>query len=97
MERVPRRRCGAQPRTEGVPGVAETKEYREDCCWRGREKRVVGSGVREVRYALGHTEFSRWREWFHAADLIRGGERSWISAAVSRSMTFMGPPHLGQR
>src|SRR5207244_4898470 len=25
------------------------------------------------------------------------GERSWISAAVSLSMTFIGPPHLGQR
>ena len=37
------------------------------------------------------------RESFHAAEVSNGGERSWISAAVSRSMTFMGPPHLGQR
>jgi hypothetical protein len=26
-----------------------------------------------------------------------GGERSWISAAVSLSMTFIGPAHFGQR
>ena len=28
---------------------------------------------------------------------MKGGERSWISAAVNLSMTFIGPPHLGQR
>src|SRR5438105_12625429 len=36
-----------------------------------------------------HAEFSDWRDEFYAAALIRGGERSWISAAVSRSMTFI--------
>src|SRR5262245_9320249 len=40
---------------------------------------------------------SSLRESFHAAEVSNGGERSWISAAVSRSMTFIGPPHLGQR
>jgi len=36
-------------------------------------------------------------ESVHAAALImKGGERSWISAAVSLSMTSIGPPHLGQ-
>jgi hypothetical protein len=36
-------------------------------------------------------------ETFHAAAVImKGGERSWISAAVSLSMTSIGPPHLGQ-
>jgi hypothetical protein len=34
---------------------------------------------------------------FRAAEVSNGGERSWISAAVSRSMTFIGPAHLGQR
>ena len=35
---------------------------------------------------------------FHGAVVSnRGGERSWIGAAVSRSMTAIGPPHLGQR
>ena len=33
----------------------------------------------------------------HAAAVTFGGERSWSSAAVNRSMTFIGPPHLGQR
>ena len=42
-----------------------------------------------------HAEFSRWGEWFHAAAVNSGGERSWISAAVSLSMIFMGPPQLG--
>jgi|SRR5580700_5500348 hypothetical protein len=36
-------------------------------------------------------------ESFHAAAVtVKGGERSWISAAVSLSMTSIGPPHLGQ-
>lgn len=32
----------------------------------------------------------------HAAAVTFGGERSWSSAAVNRSMTLIGPPHLGQ-
>ena len=37
-------------------------------------------------------------EPFHAAVVINGGgERSWSWAAVSLSMTTIGPPHLGQR
>jgi integrase len=50
-----------------------------------------------MRSAWKYPEFSSWREESHAAELIRGGERSWISAAVSLSMTFIGAPHLGQR
>jgi hypothetical protein len=53
-----------------------------------------GAAVRGVRK---DAECSSWREWFHAAALICGGERSWISAAESLSMTFIAPPHLGQR
>jgi hypothetical protein len=30
---------------------------------------------------------SNWREWLHAAAVTSGGERSWISAAVSLSTT----------
>src|SRR5260370_40234579 len=40
---------------------------------------------------------SSLRKWFHAAAVTAGGERSCISAAVSLSMTFIGPPHSGQR
>ena len=61
------------------------------------ERKSVWRGGREVRGAPRHAEFSRWGEWFHAAVVNSGGDRSWISAAVSLSMTLMGPPHLGQR
>ena len=45
----------------------------------------------------GRREFSSWREQFHATQLESVVEHEgWISAAVSRSMTFIGPPHLGQ-
>ena len=44
-----------------------------------------------------HVKDSSWRESFHAAAMTSGGERSCISAAVSLSMTFIGPSHLGQR
>jgi len=53
----------------------------------------VWRGGREVRGAPRHAEFSRWGEWFHTAAVNSGGERSWISAGVNLSMTFMGPPH----
>ena len=43
------------------------------------------------------SRFAVLGNWFHAATpAIEGGERSWIWAAVSLSMTTMGPPHLGQ-
>ena len=44
-----------------------------------------------------HAQISCGREWFHAATGTKaGGERSWIWAAVSLSMTIIGPPHWGQ-
>jgi len=76
---------------------ATAKKYRKDCRWRGCKKRSFWRIAREMRSVPRHAEFLRRREWFHAADFIRGGDRRWISAAVSLSMTFMGPPHLGQR
>ena len=43
------------------------------------------------------SRFAVLGNWFHAAAPAReGGERSWIWAAVSLSMTTMRPPHLGQ-
>jgi hypothetical protein len=45
---------------------------------------------------LTQAKISCRRESFHAASVTRaGGERSWISAAVSLSMTIIGPPHFG--
>jgi hypothetical protein len=56
----------------------------------GQEDTKRGS---ERRHARG----SRCRSTFHAATAsLVGGERSWSSAAVSLSMTSIGPPHLGQ-
>jgi hypothetical protein len=48
------------------------------------------------RYGAGRNTFSNWRTSLHAAAVSTGGERSWISAAVSLSTTVIGPPHLGQ-
>ena len=46
---------------------------------------------------MGSTEGARSGLEFHAAAPVRnGGERSWSWAAVSLSMTTMGPPHWGQ-
>src|ERR1700737_1117381 len=62
----------------------------------GKTRFVEGQG-REIVSALTHAKVSCWKESFHAAAAARaGGERSWISAAVSLSMTNIGPPHLGQ-
>ena len=94
---MPRLCCRAQPATLRAQKLATVKKYREDYRCLGRKKRSVWWRAREIRSVPRHAEFLRWREWFHAADLIRGGDRSWISATVSLSMTFMGPPHLGQR
>ena len=49
-----------------------------------------------MRTVPRHAKNSNGRERVHAATVTTGGERSWISAAVSRSMTFIGPAHFGQ-
>jgi hypothetical protein len=53
----------------------------------------IGRPGAAVRGARKDAECSSWREWFHAAALICGGERSWISAA--ESLSRKGKP-LGQ-
>lgn len=56
-----------------------------------------GQGAREGIEPKGGSSFAVLGNWFHAATPAReGGERSWIWAAVSLSMTTMRPPHLGQ-
>ena len=63
----------------------ERKDLRR--CWRGAE----------VVYVSMHAEGSRLVLWFHAGySCGNGGARSWIWAAVSLSITSIGPPHLGQ-
>ena len=69
-------------------------------------KRIVSSVVEELgkdvrsegrhRYGARGKTLSNWRESLHAAAVTNGGERSWISEAVSLSTTIIGPPHLGQ-
>src|SRR5260370_5227948 len=70
-------------------------------------KRIVSSVVEELekgrpfrgkaqRYGASGKTLSNWRESLQAAAVTNGGERSWISEAVSLSMTIIGPPHLGQ-
>jgi hypothetical protein len=57
-----------------------------------------GQGARGRIEPKEGSRFAVLGNWFHTATpAIEGGERSWIWAAVSLSMTSMRPPHLGQR
>jgi hypothetical protein len=64
---------------------------------RSHQKRLDrGQGARG-RSVVKDAKFSGCSERFHAAAITGcGGERSRIWAAVSLSMTTIGPPHLGQ-
>ena len=94
--RVARLRCGARP------SIAPRKEASEQ---ESMASTVVEEACRQICLAERQrgTERAETRrvtvlgKWFHAAAVTSGGERSWISAAVSLSMTFMGPPQLGLR
>ena len=64
-----------------------------------RERKDLGRCPRgaEVVYVSKHADGSRLGLWFHAAySRGNGGARSWIWAAVSLSITCIGPPHMGQ-
>jgi len=68
------------------------------CVRKFQARSLVGNNESAPRLqVMGSTERAR-SEWeFHgAAPMRKGGERSWIWAAVSLSMTTMGPPHWGQ-
>src|SRR5271165_3543400 len=65
----------------------------------GGESNNLGKAPRdaEVVCVSKHGEGSRLELWFHAAcSRGSGGARSWIWAAVSLSITCIGPPHMGQ-
>jgi hypothetical protein len=93
MWRVPRLCCRARPTTHGSRRVAGSKEDGElerpgeETCWAESQRGKDGAEARRV--------FVLVRE-LHAAAVTVGGERSWSSAAVNRSMTLIGAPHLGQ-
>ena len=99
-------RCGDAPRLCGRARqtTAEDEKVRkvpdsgEDQSRESRKARFVEQQGAERLSALTHAKISCGREWFHAASVTgAGGERSWISAAVSLSMTIIGPPHFGHR
>src|SRR5664279_4734259 len=65
----------------------------------GGESNNLGKAPRdaEVVYVSKHGDGLRLELWFHAAySRGSGGARSWIWAAVSLSITCIGPPHMGQ-
>ena len=76
-------------------------EVEDDRGWNGfwvRDKNFFrGQGARGRIEPKDGSRFAVFGNWFHAARRNEGGERSWIWAAVSLSMTTMGLPHLGQR
>jgi hypothetical protein len=98
-------RSGGSPRpsarvhhvTPGVRRLVTVKKYGEKGARRSWKKRVIRRQGKEVRTVARHAKNPNWRECFHAATVTTGGARSWISAAVSRSITFIGPAHFGQR
>ena len=92
---VPRLCRGAQHIAVGSENPTSARECGERSIGGRRENRSLRRQSKEVQSTPRPAGFSSWREWFHAA-AVNGGERSWISAAVSRSMIFIGPPHLGQ-
>jgi hypothetical protein len=94
--------CFGDEKTRGIGGGADQSTGRSAsivvCVREFQARSLVGDNESTPRLqVMGSTERAR-SEWeFHgAAPMRKGGERSWIWAAVSLSMTTMGPPHLGQ-
>jgi hypothetical protein len=94
---MPRLCCRAGHMKWCTPKLARARKCGKGAGGRRGKKGSIGRRGAEVRSAPKRLEFWSWRESFHAAAVTTGGERSWISAAVSLSMTFIGPPHFGQR
>jgi hypothetical protein len=66
-------------------------------CGEAGRRDLFGGKAENDEWCRSTQSFRAVVESFHAAAVImKGGERSWISAAVSLSMTSIGPPHLGQ-
>src|SRR3989442_13123721 len=87
--------CGRARQMTTGSGYCERVSRRER---RGSwKKRFVLRQGAEERSTPKRAKGSSSREWFHTAAVTTGGERSWISTAVSLSTTTIGPPHLGQR
>src|SRR5467141_5062916 len=93
---VPRLCRRARHVTVGARKLAVAKKDGEKRGQRSWQRRSVPRQGTEVRSGSKHAKDSNGREWLHAAAVTTGGERSWISAAVSLSTIIIGPPHLGQ-
>ena len=82
--------------TVGAWKLAVAKKDGEKRGQRSWKRRSVPRQGTEVRSGSKHAKDSNGRESLHAAAVTTGGDRSWISAAVSLSTIIIGPPHLGQ-
>ena len=66
-------------------------------CGEAGKSDLFGGKAENDEWCRSTQSFRAVVESFHAAAVImKGGERSWIAAVVSLSMTSIGPPHLGQ-
>jgi hypothetical protein len=89
-------------KTRGIGGGANRSADRAGsivvCVGKLEARSLVDEQRKRTRpVGAGGTERARSEREFHAAaPASQGGERSWSWAAVSLSMTTMGPPHLGQ-
>ena len=90
--------CGEAQRTAPRgQELAEKQDDRKKRGWKGGRRNLFGGKAENGELCRSTQSFRAVVESFHAAAVImKGGERSWISAAVSLSMTSIGPPHLGQ-
>ena len=94
MARVCRR---ARQMTGCVPKWGAATEFRKEMSLKRLQERICAAARQSDTECARHRELFGLKRVFHAAAEIIGGDRSWISAAVSRSMIFMVPPQLGQR
>ncbi len=94
-----RRSCAAKRRGQHRVGWSwqKSKMTANGECGEAGRRDLFGGKVENDEWCRSTQSFRAVVESFHAAAVImKGGERSWISAAVSLSMTSIGPPHLGQ-
>jgi hypothetical protein len=92
------RQCGrARQTTARDERVRKAQNCGEEKTGESKKAGFVERQGRQRRSVLRHATVSCCKESFHAATVTRaGGERSWISAAVSLWRTLIGAPHLGQ-
>jgi hypothetical protein len=78
-------------------GTDECRQSMAETCRSERREGICFVARRKATELAEAGEELEMKESLHAATVSDGGERSWISAAVNLSRTFIGPAHLGQR